>query len=450
MFTLDKIYKSANEAPISKILPLLSRFLDPKYKIIEEIDRLIQYSDDPKFFHFGGGLYPQTNLPKEEIWSTSFSGCSFFSEDEALLKCLGEAIERHCIKRYEKRKLIKGSYNEMKNQALDPQTVVCFSEKQRRRPSFKLFNFDKNTRFTWEKGTNLISGEFIFLPAQLIYLSYRLIPQEKIIYPPISTGAAGGSSMVSALVRAIYEIIERDAFLIYYLNKLSGKRIALGSIDNKKIRPFIDAIESYNLKVYLIDITSDLLIPTFLSIVIDETGIGPAVSAGLKTHLDPITAILGSIQEALHPRRWIRGRTQENPRLLEKVRVNNINNIEDRALLWYPKRNIDKLGFWLNQEEKKVQIKERELSFKQQLQIILEILKKNNIETYFVDVTIPAVKKNGYHVVKVIMPQLYPFYLIEKYPFFGGKRLYEVPYKLGFAKRKTKEEKLNKFPHPFI
>lgn len=447
---LNEIYKTAEEASIPKILPLLSRFLGSRYKIIKEIDRLIQYSDDPKFFHFGGGLYPQTNSSKEEIWSTSFSGCSFFSEDEALLRCLGEAIERYCIKRYKKTDLIRVSYREIKHRALDPQTVVCFSEKQRRNPSFKLFNSDENTVFAWKKGVDLISGKSIFIPAQLIYLSYKLIAQERIIYPPISTGAAGGSSIASALVRAIYEIIERDAFLIYYLNKLPGKRIALDLLNNEKIKSFVETIENYNLKVYTIDIASDLKIPTFLSIVIDGTGIGPAVCVGLKTHLDPITAILGSIQEALHPRRWIRGRTEENPELLEEVRGNNINNIEDRALLWYPKRNINKLSFWLNQEAKKVQIEEKKLSFKEQLKAIVEILKKNNMDTYFVDVTAPSVKKIGYHVVKTIIPQLHPFYLIEKYPFFGGKRLYEVPYKLGFIKRKTKEEELNKFPHPFI
>jgi ribosomal protein S12 methylthiotransferase accessory factor len=56
----------------------------------------------------------------------------------------------------------------------------------------------------------------------------------------------------------------------------------------------------------------------------------------------------------------------------------------------------------------------------------------------------------GFRVVKVVIPNLHPLYLDEKHPYLGGKRLYDVPVKLGFLKNPRKEDEFNKISHPFL
>lgn len=63
------------------------------------------------------------------------------------------------------------------------------------------------------------------------------------------------------------------------------------------------------------------------------------------------------------------------------------------------------------------------------------------------NLTTPDIREAGFFSVKIMSPQLIPLHGNYNYGFFGGKRLYEVPEKLGY---KVKDfDELNKFPHPF-
>lgn len=441
---------TGKEASVNKILPLISKFINKKHKIIKDIDRIHEYFDDPKFFHFGAILFPVSDKTQEETLSNSVGGYSFFSEDEALLKCIGETLERYSLRTYNKKGFCTSLYKDVKGKALNPETIVNFSPSQKKKKGFEIFNFDDNTLFSWQMGFDLMRGKSIFIPAQLIYLTYKLNSAEKWISLPITTGAAGGSTIQSAIVRGIYEAIEREAFIIYYLNKLPGRKVDMMYVHDTRIKYCADVIRSYNLKLNIFDITTDLGIPTFLSVIIDETGIGPAINLGLKTHMNSYIAILGSIEEALHPRSWIRRKVEENPQLLKNMSYRHINTLEDRALLWYDKRNIKKLSFLLDQPRKKVKLQIKDYSFSEQLDILLKLLKINNINIYYVDVTPRIIKENNYYIVKTILPQLQPFYLIEDFPYHGGTRLYTLPKKLGYFNHETTEKSLNKYPHPFL
>lgn len=441
--------KSGEEKPADLVLVKLAQIIQPKYKIIKQINRVVEFFDDPKIFQFGTTLYPITNDQEEEL-SNYAGGYSFFSEDEALLKCLGEALERYCLRSLNKEKLIKGSYKSLKSSAVDPQKFISFSLNQKKQPGFEIFNFDEDTPFRWVSGIDLIKNKQTLIPAQLAYLSYKLDADEKCIYLPITTGAAGGSSLTAAIVRGIYEIIERDAFIIYYLNMLPAKKIDLKYLNDDKINFCVNTIEGYNLELHTFDITIDLGISTFLSIVVDRTGMGPAVSLGLKTHLNPYEAILGSIEESLHPRGWLRRKIEDNPNLLKDLKYKHIKTLEDRAVMWYETKHISKLDFFLEQEKTKDKFKIEDYSFSEQLDILLNVFQKNHLDAFFVDVTTDKIKELEYFVVKVIIPQLQPFYLFEDYPYFGGTRLYTLPKKLGFTNRETSENQLNKYPHPFL
>lgn len=138
-------------------------------------------------------------------------------------------------------------------------------------------------------------------------------------YLPISTGAAGGGSLTAALTRGIFEIVERDSFVIAYLNKIRFPKVSLDSVKDEYVQFLLEMLKRYRLAIHVIDITNDLKIPCFLSIIVNKTGIGPAVSTGLKCHLDPIEAITGSIEEAFNVRTWTRQNYEDNPKKEKKT-----------------------------------------------------------------------------------------------------------------------------------
>jgi ribosomal protein S12 methylthiotransferase accessory factor len=66
-----------------------------------------------------------------------------------------------------------------------------------------------------------------------------------------------------------------------------------------------------------------------------------------------------------------------------------------------------------------------------------------------IDVTTPDVDEAGFKVVRVVVPGLQPMDIDQRYLHLGGRRLYDVPCKLGRAARLAEESTLNLHPHPF-
>jgi len=68
------------------------------------------------------------------------------------------------------------------------------------------------------------------------------------------------------------------------------------------------------------------------------------------------------------------------------------------------------------------------------------------MKVIYVDLTPSNLKNKKIYVVKVLVPEFQPLYLDERFPYWEGKRLKEIPQKLRFIPCKN----INKFPHPFL
>lgn len=428
----------------------LSMVLNPSFGLINDIKRVRQYYDEPKFWHYSATINSKYSKQDGKNFHSKSSGVSFFSEKIALLKCLGEVIERYCNFVFlEDSTSFIGSLREIKGEVLGPCSMRNFSANQLRKEKFKHFRVTEDSKFRWTKCKSLITNNFVHVPSQLVYLSYPFLKSEPTIYPGISTGVAGGSCLSAALVRGIYEVVERDSFMIYYLDKLEPPKIDLKVINNDKIRQFLESAKRYKLEIVSLDITSDLGMPVIVSIIINRAGIGKAISVGLKSNSNIIDAIIGSIEEALHTRSWLRSEYEKDPKKIEPFDLQKDSSIKLRGFLWYPIEAIKNLNFWIHSSKKKtVPTHYQAFSSGQELGELIAIFKKSDCQVYYKDLAVPALRKLGYYVVKVIIPQMQPLYLNEKYPLLGGERLYNVPKRLGYTSKT--EGEFNKYPHPFL
>lgn len=447
----NKIF-TESEQPSSITLERVSAVANPKFKLIKSFGRVLQYYDEPKFWQYSATLNSKFLSQDGTDFSSVASGISLTSEKTVMVKCLCEAVERYCNHAFFNSSVAHvGAYNQLKDAALNPRNVGAFSENQLKNKNFKKFLISNNSRFSWTEGVSLTANKKILIPSQLIYLSYPHILDEPVIYPGISTGSAGGSCLSAALVRGICEIVERDAFMIFYLNKLEPKKIALNRLKDPKIQNLLDILSRYKMEVYSFDITTDIDIPTFLSVVVDRTGFGKSIALGLKCDLNQITAIIGSIEETFNSRSWLRTEYEKGEKKVALSDLLKNSDIRTRGLLWYPVEAIDNLSFLLNAPKSKDNINAKEIkrASGQQLEHILEIFKKHEYDVLYKDITLPVFKSLNYFVTKTIIPQMQPFYLNENYKLLGGRRLYDVPKKIGF-KTKLRENQLNLYPHPFL
>ncbi len=429
------------------IIKELSSALE-KNKLVEFFERTRQHYDEPKFWFYSATISDK-NLKHDGLhFHSNSSGVSFFSQRKAVLKALVEALERYSNFAFFKKDIdFVGCYPDNKTDAIDPKSLVYFSDEQLKDSKYKKFRINENSKFRWTKVNSLSDGKEYLVPCQAIYLSYPLIQGEPEIYPHISTGVAGHTDLDSAILGGIYEVLERDSFMIYYLKKLKPRRYDLKSSKNKRIRMLIETADRYNMELYSIDISTDLGIPVVASILIDRSGLSKAVSVGLKANLDVDKAIIGSINEAFHTRSWIRESYIQDPQRISQEGLIADSSMKNRGLLWYDPKSISKIDFLIKGlKTKKIIPGNKQMSTQAQIALLKNVLSKKGYTVYYKDITPEYFKNIPFKAVKVIIPGMQPVYLDEKFPLWGGKRLQYVPIILGYKNN----IKLNTYPHPFL
>lgn len=389
--------------------------------------------DEPHFHAYTAELTwkIRSSTQKEilvDIENRTSAGYSIFSSQLALSKCLWEAIERICLLSFQK-KVVKTDIpvTERVTFGLDAGQVLS--------PDVPL---------GWVLGTDTL-GNKGYLPAQQVYLNYLQHAHEPRLYPVTSSGAACGDTHEDALLRGIYEVVERDNALAMYLNKIVPKQLDISTIQDDLIRHAIDTIRRYwlDLRIYVIE--SDIGIPTYMTILIDKTPLGPNVSFGLKSTLQTINGIVGSIEEALQSRLSSR-------QILNYYGMHNVINPrfiispEHRVLYWYKKRQTPYINTLINNEDyaefpQTTSCKDP----KSELSIVLKKLEQSGYHIWYRDITLPEFKSHlGLYVYKVFIPGLQSFYTDEREKVLELKRLKR------FCDHYNCQNVIyNKIPHPF-
>ncbi|MBI2051620.1 YcaO-like family protein [Candidatus Roizmanbacteria bacterium] len=423
------------------------RFLYENSGIVERIDRTTLYNDEPKLFSYT--CYYRDKFKKTTTEDSVASGVAF-NKTKALLKLIGETVERYALTINNNKKLLHGSFAHLKKthrSILNPVDFIPFSPNQIVSHNISV-NELESSKIHWVLGRSLITNNDILIPAQLVFVPYIYQEIEPLIMWPISTGAAAGKSLEDALYRGICEVIERDSFMIHYLNNIHTPQIDISSITNKKTKEILESLHRYRIDLFLVNLTTDIKIPSIGAILIDKTGLGPAVCVGLKAGFDVHDVVIGAIEEALMVRTWIRDEFIYLKPYFKRQKI--IETIIDRAHLWFPLKAINYLDFWLcntNTTSIKKMPTIKKGSF---LQRAVSLLKEKNIDIFYVNLTDKTLKKSGLTIVKVIIPELQPLYLNETYKYFGNKRLYQTPVRMGLIQKPQKESELNKIPHPFL
>lgn len=442
----------------------LQTIVDFKTGIVRALIEYARRNDEPKFFTYTAWIC--NTAPFSDVNVQRYSASTALTRPEAMIKALGEAVERYCSAVFRLHDFVYASYREIGDSVLDPKRLMSFSHKQLATDKFKQFRFDDDTRLRWVKGYSLTQHRPLYVPAQLIYVPY-IYTDEPIIRFPISAGKSLGGSYAWALYHGICELVERDAWMINYLNKLSREQVEIEASHNETLAKMNALFKKYDLDLYVYDITTDIPIPSMLAILIDRSGGGPTILSGASTGLDPEDAVLGAIAEAQQLRPSLQDVLLRDPHTRDILQVKKNPNLIRcvyelpggvsgnllRLLYWSGLEMIDELDFLLKSDKRKRidGIPNRSSSdSRDNLRIVLDILEKRNCEVIFVDVTTPDVKALGIKVVSVVIPELMPLYLDESYKYLGNERLYSVPKTLGYRKTPSHEDELNKTPHPFV
>ncbi|WP_022662327.1 YcaO-like family protein [Paucidesulfovibrio longus] len=132
------------------------------------------------------------------------------------------------------------------------------------------------------------------IPVQLVYLFCNL--DEQNLFSALgSTGLASGNTVSEARVAALCEVVERDADAVQPLDMRDCFRI---ETDDPKVRKHLDALAECGIHVWFQDMTSELGVPCYKSIVL---GIRGDVNQGMGCGLDGKRALLSALTETPYP-----------------------------------------------------------------------------------------------------------------------------------------------------
>ena len=391
-------------------------------------------------------------------------GADFFSREKSYWKALGETVERYLWRSsdfFYRQTIERKKYSEIKNEVVDIFELAGFSNEQKK--NIDVLKFDEKTVFGWIPARSIVSGKKILCPAQLASAKYfeenvktdrHENRNEPMLRWAVTTGIATGQSLEEAHVKGILEVIERDAFMISYLNKLSPPIVDLDNLaeQDSGLEKILKNFERYNLEAHLLQLPTDFPIHVYLAIVIDRTGLGPAMSVGASADFELKTCLLDGLAEALTVRIHLKKSFREESGPSEKL------DRRGRLLWWAKEENISTIDFFLRGEKIKLDLEKEKSIFSEssekysrrkyyaeKLDLLKKYLREKKYEAIYSELTDPNIRKLGFRSVQVLIPDLQPMHLYESIPYFGGKRLKEIPQKLGYKDA----EELNKVPHPF-
>lgn len=369
------------------------------------------------------------------------------TDDQAILGAVGEAIERYCGSIVDDQQLIISTYDDLTDDAVCPPDFFSFSEKQYSNPTFPFSAFDPTIETSWMAALSLKSYQQVLVPAFLVYFNWDSDFPGDYVLPTSSNGMASGPSLEFAAYSGLCELIERDAFIITWLNRLPAARIYFDhhpGIETEIARHYA----RFGIELVTFDLITDIQVPVVMAMLIDHSGKSPAVATGLGCHLDGSTALRKAIFEVCQSRFGdINRMAADTGANLHKY--DDVECLDDHSAFFYSTARLGELDFLFHHDQR---LKVEDLPTYthnlevEKLQSVITRLSSVGVEPYLVELTTPDIKSLGFRVVRTLATELVPIYFGHGREPLGTRRLFEVPERLGYGRRT--ENDLNPCPHP--
>lgn len=421
--------------------------LDPDTGIVRYVAEIPCEPGEPALLNYSAKMANTlTYLP---VACYDANGGAGLTHEAARWAALGEAVERYSASVFFRDELTLGSHAEISatRRAVAPGELALFHERQR--DEIRYAWFDEDTPICWIDTRSLHTGEDVLVPATSVFVPYYPFladEGELTVGPGISTGLACGRSLPAALLSGLLEVVERDAFMITWLGRLAVPRIDPGS--GPRLRAVAERLSRPHLRYVLSWMATDVQLPAVLCTVVDDSYDPPLIACGGAAHLDPETAAIKALVEAAQTREWARVMGHEpEPRFIE-ADFSNIVDFEDHVFL-YGHGDMGSCVSFLLDEPAQVSLADLpRASGAHDLQAALDRVQAAGWEVLGANLTTVDVEQCGHHVVKVLAPCAQQLEGDHNHRLLGGRRLYEVPRKLGYDVDLSYDT-LNPDPHPY-
>jgi len=355
-----------------------------------------------------------SSVNKTEGQSIKAAGVGIYYE-EALSKLIGEVLERHALMTYSAESIIRDSYNTLKgkNQGIiDARLLQLYSGAK---DSDIITKFDPDRPVGWVRCQSLISpGEERLIPAQLVLGSYKTGGMERRFWYPVSTGTAAHTTFNQALVNAILEYFEADAFMTcWYTARRAPSIDYRGTIMETVVEDTMSPVDN-SVRVFFLYLSlPHTPVHVVLAFITRSKGF-PNFSLGLGSSLDPVRATYHAFLEAIglyiSSKAYLWNYVNE---YIGPVDFTKIYNLRSNYLFYLKPDNRNLIvGLLRNLVDDDGRVKLEDLANLSKrdstldLDYLIERLAKVSRYAVMLDITSPIARQLGFRVARICVPEL--------------------------------------------
>jgi ribosomal protein S12 methylthiotransferase accessory factor len=356
---------------------------------------------------------------------------------DALIGAAGEAIERYSAARYRKVDLPCVAWRDLAEESFDPRRLCLYDDTQYRRPGFPFAPFDPGLPIHWVRGTWFDDGGPVWLPALPVFFNFEA-PPAAFFCQVSSNGLAAGADRSDAALRAVYELIERDAFMVTWLCQLPGRRIDPRGALEPALAEVVRQLAEHGAAVELYLLDAGTGVPTVLCLGLGDGDRWPAATAALATHLDARVAARKAVLEQAHVGTYL-------ARLMRSATVPaspaEVLTLDDHALYYVPAARLPLLDFLRAAPGDAVQLADLPRfagAAQEAAAVCAERLRQAGLRVAIADVTAPDVARSPFRVARALGTDMQPIHFGEHLRRLANPRLTPL----------AGERGINPNPHP--
>ncbi|WP_062352649.1 TOMM precursor leader peptide-binding protein [Bacillus kwashiorkori] len=375
-----------------------------------------------------------------------------------------EALERYSnVVNRKSFSQIYASYNEVKDFAINPQELTLHDEKYMNE-HFRLHKYTEDTKFHWVWGYSLKKEQPLLIPEQMVFYKDELARDnaKRFVYET-SNGCALGSSLEEAILYGLFEVIERDNFLVAWYNRLQLTEIDISEL-GEDFRILNEIIKQDGYEVRFFDTTMELGIPSVWALMINERE-----DAVVKTysaagcHFNPEKALMSAFIEVVSSVP-VYNKVFGEDHLVKRKNLmfedgDLATEFQDHVLLYAHPNAVDRLSFLTNTNDKKTlkelypswyetnQFKNKDLT--KDLQELLNRIYQYYEDVYVVDISGDFIQSFDLRCVKVFVPGMLTMTFGHQYRRMNLERILNGPVLASRLEKPIQESQINPYPHPF-
>lgn len=370
-------------------------------------------------------------------------GYGWDDPDLARFIAIAEAAERYAGRDVLGEHRVLASAHELAGECLEPERYPRCSASEYAHPACPVVPFDPGAVIRWTSGLDLISREPTWVPSVMAcYGLADTMPAERFC-DRLSTGFAVHTDPVEAVVRGIFEAIERDANAVLWLQRLPLPLLDPAHL-GERVAWLIEWCRLRFMEVRVFDSTTDLGVPTAFCVISAEHDRRAHRVVGAGCGRDLPGAAYKALLEALSTPTFIRF----EPETAVPDSLDRMHAAGDTTRYMGRAEHGRAFDFLLSGTDRPPSVVRPPLPADPATTLaeLLTRLAVAGMRPVVVDRTPGELADVGLTAVNVVIPDLQPMSLVPLAQFTAHPRLYEAPARMGY--RVLPEAELNPWPQP--